>query len=188
MEVFDCNGDEKVSFHEMVVALMLDEEDPSSLQAFEKWDDNGDHFLSEEELRNDPFHLESASCRESLHSHERPSSSNQIPGDFRVYDTNEDGLISKDEFKAVVEKQYPEVSEAKLDNLMQKLSRCDGEIDTDDFNLAVAVSAPWLFSMAEGDEKADQIKVEDEVYEEIKYDRVGDEGRRQARGSCRETV
>jgi hypothetical protein len=42
--------------------------------------------------------------------------------------------------------------------------------------------------MAGGDEKADQIEVEDEVYEEIKYDRVGDEGRRQARGSCRETV
>jgi ferredoxin len=41
IEVFDCNDDGKVTYHEMVVALMLDEEDPSSLQAFEKWDENG---------------------------------------------------------------------------------------------------------------------------------------------------
>lgn len=54
----------------------------------------------------------------------------------------------------------------------------DGAIDIDDFNFAVAVSAPLLFALAEGDEKNDQTALEDEVYEEIKDDRVGEEGRR----------
>ena len=43
MEVYDCNDDGKVSYHEMVVALMLDEEDPSSHEVFQKWDTNGQY-------------------------------------------------------------------------------------------------------------------------------------------------
>jgi hypothetical protein len=81
--------------------------------------------LSEEELRRDPFQLESATCRESLHDHEKPTFSTQLPGDFHVYDTNQDGVIDITEFKAVAEKQYGEVSADKLYNLMEKLSRCE---------------------------------------------------------------
>ena len=86
----------------------------------------GDNFLSEEELRNDPFNLESSGCRQSLHNHERASLSGQLPGNFDVYDADQNGLIDKDEFRAVVEELYGpgEVPMEKLDNLLQKLSRC----------------------------------------------------------------
>ena len=41
IEVFDCNDDGKVSYHEFVVALLLDEESASSHEAFQTWDSNG---------------------------------------------------------------------------------------------------------------------------------------------------
>ena len=41
IEVFDCNDDGKVSYHEFVVALLLDEEAASSHEAFQSWDSNG---------------------------------------------------------------------------------------------------------------------------------------------------
>ena len=84
----------------------------------------GDNFLSEEELRNDPFNLESSGCRQSLHNHERTSLSGQLPGNFDVYDADQNGLIDKDEFKAVVEELFGEGPVEKLDNIVQKLSRC----------------------------------------------------------------
>ena len=80
--------------------------------------------MSEEELKKDPWHLESPGCREKLHNHERQSLSGQFPGNFDVYDANNDGLIDKQEFRAVVEELYGEVPMDVFDNVMEKISRC----------------------------------------------------------------
>ena len=45
----------------------------------------------------------------------------------------------------------------------------------------MGVSAPWLFKMALGEEQVDQIAVEDQTYEEIKNDEVGEEGTKRRR-------
>ena len=85
----------------------------------------GDGYLTENELRNDPWHLESSGCLEKLHNHKRASLPGQLPGNFDVYDTNKDGLIGRLEFKAVVEKQHREISTELFDNVMEKISRCE---------------------------------------------------------------
>ena len=47
----------------------------------------------------------------------------------------------------------------------------------------MAVSAPWAFKLADGEEGTEQIAVEDEIYNEIKDDNVEEEESRRKRNT-----
>ena len=111
----DCDEDGRVSYREFVVALTLDESNDTSRRAFEDGDKNGqfifsnndyttvndvclytgDKYLNAVELRN--MAAKNRYCLQKQRRHRQVLDS-QLPGNFELYDRNNNGEIDGIEF------------------------------------------------------------------------------------------
>jgi len=124
--VFDKNGDGKITKEELKKALSsrkVSSSDEDIDRIMGKVDVDGNGEIDFEEF-----------CALMSTPIETLSPEEEMKEAFRVFDTDGDGVISKEELKQVMQQLDPDMSDADIDDMMHEAdTNKDGKIDFNEF-------------------------------------------------------